>query len=210
MLCSGWAEPCPAGSDAFNSTYFPINAAGHKDALQHLHRRSQMDFRFLFLKGFGCILYYLREQNTSMCFRALTEVSLHGMSTYIQSKPCLRTVYFCGLTGKPSRSRRSFRPLTALRQDPGSPQVPVHPHSLQSGFLTHPPTLLFLTFLLHGIHSNLFGAGRARKAHKIPLLQSAEIFSNWGNLNIWKSVSIIILETSYGNKRWAESGKISS
>lgn len=42
-----------------------------------------MDFGFLFLKDFSCILYYIREQNTSTCFRVLTEVSLYGMSAYI-------------------------------------------------------------------------------------------------------------------------------
>lgn len=68
-----------------------------------------------------------------------------------------------------------------------------------------------VAFLDRSICSSSLGAGRAREAHTIPLLWNTEIISsNWRTLNIWKSVSIIILETSYGNKRWVDSGKISS
>lgn len=53
-----------------------------EDALQHRHMRSQMDFTFLFLKDFGYILYYLRENSIPTCFGVLTDVSLYGTSAY--------------------------------------------------------------------------------------------------------------------------------
>lgn len=53
-----------------------------EDALQHQHMRSEMDFRFLFLKDFGYILYYIREHRTPMCFEVLIDVTPYEMTAY--------------------------------------------------------------------------------------------------------------------------------
>jgi len=65
---------------AYSSSYFLISAAGHKEKT-HRHMMSRMDFRFLSLKGFGYILYYIREHSIPMCFfSVLTDVSPYEMS----------------------------------------------------------------------------------------------------------------------------------